>query len=305
VTVDGDRRAVAVTLARHLGLHTPGAAERIESAGETSGLRAALGDELGAGVSLLPDDPEPLIAQARDDIAAWEANGHRVLTVACDGYPDSLRTVHDRPAVVFIAGDVDLVRGPDAIAVVGTRRPSDDGLAAATDVATGLARAGCTVTSGLAAGIDAAAHRAAIAAGGRTVAVIGTGLKHAYPPGNAALQAQLARDHAVLSPFWPDSLPHADGFRRRNAVMSGLTLGTLIVEASARSGTRVQARFALAHGRPVFLLAPLLAQAWATELARRPGVHVVEGAAEALAIARRRLEAAPLSDTPPADARRE
>jgi DNA processing protein len=305
VSLDVDQRAAAVALARQLGLDGPRTAELIESAADTSGPLEMLRGELGAGASLLPEDPAPLLAQARDDIARWQANGQCVLTIVCDGYPGSLRTVHDRPALVFVAGDAELVRAPDAVAVVGTRHPSEDGLAAATEIATDLARAGCTVVSGLAAGIDAAAHRAAIAAGGRTVAVIGTGLEHAYPPINAALQAQLARDHAVLSPFWPGAPPHAARFRRRNAVMSGLSLGTMIVQASARSGTRVQARLALAHGRPVFLLAPLLAQGWAAELARRPGVHVVESAAEALAIARRRLDAAPLLDGAPGDPHRE
>ena len=135
---------------------------------------------------------------------------------------------------------------------------------------------GYTVVSGLAAGVDAAAHREALAAGGRTVAVIGTGLQHSYPPENAELQQQLAASSAVVSQFWPETEPSRAGFPMRNAVMSGLALGTAIVEASVTSGARIQARRALAHGRPVFLARALISQPWARELAARPGVHVYD-----------------------------
>ncbi|MGH2909000.1 MAG: DNA-processing protein DprA, partial [Solirubrobacteraceae bacterium] len=96
--------------------------------------------------------------------------------------------------------------------------------------------------------------------------------------------------------FWPDDGPSPERFRRRNAVMSGLGLGTVIVEASVRSGTRVQARLALAHGRPVFLRRALLAQPWAVELAQRPGVHVVDTAADVLEIVRPTLDHGPITD---------
>ena len=152
--------------------------------------------------------------------------------------------------------------------------------AAAGAIAEGLAGEGYVVVSGLAAGIDTAAHRAALEMGARTVAVIGTGLRDAYPPENAALQRRIAASGAVVSQFWPETAPARASFPMRNAVMSGFARGTVVVEASHRSGARLQTRLALAHGRPVFLLAPLLAQTWARELAQRPGVHVVTEAAE-------------------------
>lgn len=166
------------------------------------------------------------------------------------------------------------------MSLIGSRRASTAGLAAAERIAADLAHAGFTVVSGLASGIDTAAHRSALAAGGRTVAVIGTGLLHSYPPENAGLQQEIARRCAVVSQFWPETPPSRETFPERNAVMSGLTLGTVIIEASVRSGARVQARRALAHGRPVFLLQRLLDQPWAGELAARPGVHVVDEAAQ-------------------------
>jgi DNA processing protein len=240
----------------------------------------------GPQMSLLAEDAEPLVRQAEADVARWLAAGIEVLTVLDARYPENLRQVHDRPPVLFAAGALK----PDddwSISVVGSRQASADGLAAAERIAADLTRAGFTVVSGLASGIDTAAHRSALVAGGRTVAVIGTGLDHSYPPENAGLQREIAERYAVVSPFWPDTSPSRETFPMRNAVMSGLTLGTVIIEASVRSGARVQARHALAHGRPVFLLRRLLDQAWAAELAARPGVHVVDETARIVEIVER------------------
>ena len=239
---------------------------------------AVLREELthdGPQISLLSEDPEPVLRQAQADLARWIEAGAEVLTVLDPSYPRNLRQVHDRPPVLFIAGA--LQPGDDrSVSVIGSRRASANGLAAAERIAVDLVGAGFTVVSGLASGIDTAAHRSALAAGGRTLAVIGTGLEHRYPPENAGLQEQIAGQCAVVSQFWPETSPSRETFPLRNAVMSGLTLGTVIVEASVRSGARVQARRALAHGRPVFLAPALLDQPWAEELAARPGVHIVE-----------------------------
>ena len=286
-----DDRAAVVALVRRTGVDRAGVADRVE----TDGAHRALDDELtgaeGQGV-LLADDPESLIAAAAAQIRRWRETGLRVVTVLDEAYPVNLRGVHDRPALVLVAGDPAAVAA-DAVAIVGSRHASDAGRDRAAALAHGLVAAGCTVVSGLAAGIDTAAHRAALRAGGRTVAVIGTGHDHAYPPTNAELQARLVAEHAVVSPFWPETRPSRAGFRLRNGVMSGLSRGTVIVEASATSGTRVQARLALGHGRPVALLRSVLDRAWAVELARRPGVHVVDTADEVLAIL------APLHDAAP------
>ncbi len=228
----------------------------------------------GDQASLLPDEPEPLIESAESDIAEWQAKGLRLLGVLDGSYPCNLRRVHDRPPLIFVAGDL---KPEDArsVAVIGSRRASKCGLETTAEIAEHLVASGHTVISGLAAGVDTAAHTAALSLGGRTTAVIGTGLANAYPPENAWLQDQIARRGAVVSQFWPDSPPSRTSFPLRNAVMSGLSLGTVVVEGSARSGARIQARIALGHGRPVFLWGGLLEQAWARELATRPGVHVV------------------------------
>jgi DNA processing protein len=282
----GDRAAL-IALLRRTGLDARGIAERIE----LHGPRTELAEQLGAGTSLLPEDSGPAIAAAAAELVRWEHTGLRLLTVLDDDYPGNLRLVHDRPAALFAAGDLTLLGDPRAVAVVGSRRASPDGLRRAAGLASELAAAGYAVVSGLAVGIDAAAHRSALAAGGRTIAVIPTGHEHAYPPENASLQHELAATQAVLSPFWPQTRADAESFRRRNRVMSGLSRGTVIVEASPRSGTRVQARLALAHGRPVFLARALLAQAWAAELAARPNVHVIDRTADVLDVMERLQDA--------------
>jgi len=213
------------------------------------------------------------------EIAGWEAAGIELVTVLDRGYPENLRGVHDRPPLVFVAGRLEPGDARSA-AVVGTRRPSPAGVHAAIAIAEQLVEANYTVVSGLAAGIDTAVHTAALDSHGRTVAVIGTGLSRCYPPQNARLQHRIASECAVVSQFWPDAGPSRRSFPMRNAVISGLTLVTVVVEASPSSGSLIQARVALGQGRPVLLPDALLGQRWATELAAHPGAHVVRSPGE-------------------------
>ncbi|MFZ1993389.1 MAG: DNA-processing protein DprA [Solirubrobacteraceae bacterium] len=252
------------------------AVERAESALPVLERELAGGD---GQASLLPEDPAPLLSRAAAEIGAWERDGFHVLTVLDDGYPENLRTVHDRPPILFLSGRT-VAQDARAIAVVGARRASAASLEVSTRIADALARGGYLVVSGLAAGVDTAAHEAAMAAGARTMAVIGTGLRHSYPPENASLQRRIAAEGLVVSPFWPEAPPTRGSFPQRNAVMSGLALGTVVVEATFRSGARLQSRLALAHGRPVFLWRTLLDEPWAREIAQRPGVHVIDEPAQ-------------------------
>jgi DNA processing protein len=276
------RESAALVALLRLG-HRP-EREYVEAVEQAGGALAVLDQELAGGrgqASLLPEDPAPLLRQAATEIGAWHRDGFQLLTVLDTDYPENLRTVHDRPPILFVSGRL-TPADARSVAVIGSRRAGPAGLAAATGIADGLARAGYVVVSGLAAGIDTAAHEAALSAMGRTVAVIGTGLRHSYPPENAALQRRIAADGAVVSQFWPDAPPTRKSFPLRNAVMSGLALGTVVVEASFRSGARLQARLALAHGRPVFLWRALLDEPWAREAAQRPGVHVIEEPAQVM-----------------------
>jgi DNA processing protein len=270
--------------------------EYAELVEEHDGALAVLEDEFQrkapAQASLLeqaaPEEPalpmRELLDQARVELERWDASGMRLVTVLDRDYPPNLRAVHDRPPMVFIAGGL-TPADARGVAVVGARKATPDGVRTAQGIAEHLIASNYTVISGLAAGIDTAAHTSALTHGGRTVAVIGTGLARAYPPENAPLQRTIASRCAVISQFWPDAPPSRRSFPMRNAVMSGVALATVVVEASDTSGARMQARLAREQGRPVFLLASLLErQAWARDYAARPGTFVVSDAAEITAI---------------------
>ncbi len=214
-----------------------------------------------------------------------------MLSLSDPGYPDNLRVVDNRPPLLFVAGGL----SPDdrrAVAVIGTRQPSEHGRTLAHQTARSLALAGYTVISGLAAGIDAEAHRAVLqlrdegggerASTARTLAVLGTGLDRVYPAEHATLQAQIAQAGALVSQFWPDAPPTQSSFPARNALMSGLSLGSVIVEASERSGTRIQARHALAQGRRVVVMEPALGIDWARELVAQGGAVAARDPADVL-----------------------
>jgi DNA processing protein len=221
-----------------------------------------------------------LLSEARRDLEVWAAKGWRFLGVL-DDYPSRIREIHQAPPFLFAAGSV---RAEDpAIAVVGSRKASSHGRHIAASVAAALVDHGITVLSGLAEGIDSAAHRAALQSGGRTVAVIGTGLARSYPVANKILQREVSDAGLVLSQFWPDGPPQPHNFLMRNAVMSGYGRATLVVEAGEQSGTRAQARMAVEHGRAV-ILTDQVAQGneWAKRLIGRPSVYVASSADEVM-----------------------
>ena len=235
-------------------------------------------EESGSAQCILEEEHGLLAGQlleaAAGDVRRWTEQGISVITLLDPDYPANLHAVFDRPAVLFVRGRLE-PSDVRAVAVIGSRRASATGLGRARAVAEQLVEHGYTIVSGLAAGIDTAAHNIALERGGRTVAVIGTGLEHAYPSQNSALQRAVAAKGAVVSQFRPEVGPDRRNFPLRNAVMSGMALATVVVEAGHTSGARTQAMAALAHGRPILLARQLLDQQWARELAARPGVHVV------------------------------
>jgi DNA processing protein len=199
-----------------------------------------------------------------------------LVTVLDSNYPRTLRLVFNLPPFLFVKGQL-LEKDLRSVAVVGTRKPTSLGLQRAARMATLLSDAGVTVVSGLARGIDTAVHRATLERAGRTIAVIGTGITRCYPKENAALAEEIANLGAVVSQFWPSAPPASWSFPRRNITMSGIAQGTLVVEASATSGAKMQARLALQHGKKVFLLCSLVeAQEWAAKYATQRNVRVVD-----------------------------
>lgn len=189
---------------------------------------------------------------AADQALAWlEAPGHAVLVVGRAGYPSLLRATAAPPALLFVDGDPAVLSHPQ-IAVVGSRQATPRGRDIALEFAQGLATMGVTVTSGLARGIDGAAHRGALAGGGRTVAVLGCAIDRVYPTAHRALAEEIRGAGALISEFPFGTAPLPAHFPRRNRIVSGLALGTLVIEAALRSGSLSTALHALEQGREVF-----------------------------------------------------
>lgn len=211
------------------------------------------------------------------------ADGVTLVTVLDDAYPTNLRLVYNRPPFLFVRGELQL-EDERAIAVVGTRQASPAGREQAARLARELAGSGVTVLSGLALGIDTAAHEATLEAGGRALAVVGTGIRRVYPAGNRELADRIAKGGAIVSQFWPDAPPTRWSFPMRNVTMSGMGVGTVVVEASSTSGAKMQARLALEHGKRLFLVESLVMhEDWARRYADRPGATVVQSVDDVLA----------------------
>ena len=176
--------------------------------------------------------------------------GAEVITYDDDSYPVNLKEIHDPPIVLYLKG---VLKTQDVIslAIVGSRRASFYGLSQAEHFAGELAVRGITVISGMARGIDTSAHRGALKAGGRTLAVMGSGFSHPYPPENKDLMEEIAESGVVISEFSLSTPPLRANFPRRNRIISGLSLGVLVVEAARNSGALITADFALEQGREV------------------------------------------------------
>jgi DNA processing protein len=185
------------------------------------------------------------------ELERLDRGGVQVLTWDDAEYPPNLRQAYNAPPVLYVRGQVE-TRDEWAVAVVGTRRASVYGKEAARMVCTGLARAGVTVVSGLARGIDTVAHRTALEAGGRTLAVLGCGVDVVYPQQNAKLSAEIVERGALVSEYALGTRPDARNFPPRNRIISGLTLGTVVVEGDLGSGALITAGFAAEQGREVF-----------------------------------------------------
>lgn len=245
-----------------IALRTPGLGNlRIAKLHEHFGsLRAALDASRGAlRASGLPDAVCAELARSgrgliRPDLDWLEAAPDRhLLTLADPDYPPLLRRLDDAPSVLFVEGDLNALWRAQ-IAIVGSRNASRGGLGVAADFARHFARLGIVVTSGLAEGIDGAAHGACLDAGSATIAVCGTGLDRVYPERHRALARRIAAHGALVSDFPIGTPPLPEHFPRRNRIIAGLALGTLVVEASLKSGSLITARLAGECGRDVFAI---------------------------------------------------
>ncbi len=203
----------------------------------------------GAALSALLAGRDSISPEA--EMERLDRLGVRALTWHDDGYPPRLKEIYDRPPVLYVRGQLGAA-DEWAVAMVGTRRATVYGRQAAEELAGGLARSGITVVSGLARGIDAIGHRGALAAGGRSVAVLACGLDLVYPPEHLKLAQEIMERGALVSDYPLGTQPRSEHFPRRNRIMVGLSLGVLVVEGDLKSGALITARQALDENREVF-----------------------------------------------------
>jgi DNA processing protein len=231
--------------------------------------------------SFLTTPDEPAVSADLEWLAAQEIH---ILLCTDRDYPQLLRQIHAAPAVLYVQGSLAALNEPQ-LAMVGSRNPSAEGRRTAREFAAWFGRAGLTVTSGLARGIDAAAHAGALRCGGRTLAVCGTGLDRVYPPEHAGLAQRIAVHGALVSQIPPRTVPRREHFLRRNRIIAGLALGTLVVEAARSSGALATAHLAADAGREVLAIPGSIH----SPLSRGPhqlikgGAKLVEDAADVLA----------------------
>lgn len=238
-------------------------------------------------------------ADVENEMACCRANGIEILTERHKGYPRLLREIADPPGVLFVRGKL-LPRDGLAVAIVGTRHATQYGLRQAGLLAASLSRTGLTIVSGLARGIDAAAHRGALEAGGRTIAVLASGVLNIYPPEHAKLATEVAAQGALVSESPSRAEPLGGMFPQRNRLISGLALGVIVVEAGLRSGALITARHAAEQGREVFAV-PGRVDSRASQGCHRllrDGAVLVETADDVLEALGPLVEAVPSSEGP-------
>ncbi|MHB1056885.1 MAG: DNA-processing protein DprA [Rhodanobacter sp.] len=265
------------------GLGPGGLRQRLDAAG--GDIHAALARLRRHAASL--DQParawlaRPDEEQLAADLAWLAEPGHRLLRCTEADFPPQLENIPQPPAVLFVDGDASLLLYPQ-VAIVGARGASAAGLAHARAFALALAAAGFAITSGMADGIDGAAHTTALDTGAPTLAVVGTGPDRVYPRKHQALARRIAAHGALISEFPPGTPARADHFPRRNRIISGLALGTVVIEAGLRSGSLITARLAGEQGREVFALPGSIHNPLARGCHRliRDGARLVESAAE-------------------------
>lgn len=229
------------------------------------------------GDRLLKFDIDEAISQSFQEISELKKKGIEVATVLSPEYPPQLRQVHDNPPLLFLRGKID-PQDSKSVAVVGTRTPSAPAILFASNLAKKLGELKIPLVSGLARGIDSVAMKSSVDAGNRTIGVIGTGLDKYYPPENKELQDEIAQNYLLISQFEPQASPTKRSFPMRNVVMSGFSGVTVIVEAGEHSGTKIQSRAAIGHGRPLVITKAVATQThWGAELAasERANLRVV------------------------------
>ncbi|GGP12341.1 DNA-processing protein DprA [Oceanobacillus neutriphilus] len=209
-----------------------------------------------------------------------EIREYHIITLVDEYYPNMLNTIKDAPLVLYGAGNPDLLKKQPALSVIGTRNPSNEAFRKLNFAVTPLIDANWVIVSGMARGIDSMAHRLTLERGGNTIAVLGSGFHSIYPREHIPLYQQIAKDGLVLSEYPPDQPPQKYHFPERNRIISGLTMGTLVIEAMKKSGTMITVDQALDQGRDVFAVpgSPLLKQCTGCNELIQNGAKLIQSA---------------------------
>ncbi len=248
--------------------------------------RASRTELIGAG---LPGSVAQTLAsgctfeEAAEQQRCMMAAGAQMIVYTDPLYPDCLKEIYDAPILMFARGRTELLTRT-SLGIVGTRRPTTYGIAATERLSAELAASGLVITSGMARGIDTAAHRAALSAGGDTVAVFGSGVDHIYPAENRRLAEEISTRGLLLSEFPMGSPGHPQNFPQRNRIISGLSIGVLVVEGAQYSGSAITAQLALEQNREVFAVPGNITSkmSWAPNLLIKQGAKLVQSAEDVL-----------------------
>lgn len=302
-----EERSLWLRLTLTPGIGPAGARRLLEAFGLPEEIFAAGRARIGAALdprlasALLSDDEE---RDAQIDAALdWAGGEHNHLIALCDpAYPKALLQISDPPPLLYVLGALEALAG-DLFAIVGSRHATPGGAANARDFARALADEGLTICSGLARGIDAAAHRGGLEGRAGTVAVIGTGIDRVYPPANRPLAREIAAHGAIVSEFALGTGVQRANFPRRNRVIAGLSLGVLVVEAAPHSGSLITARHAAEYGREVMAVPGSIHSPVARGCHRliREGAKLVESADDVLAELRGQMRQSTVSTHQPTD----
>ena len=257
-----------------------GSAQAVADAGPTA-LRAVVDAGVATAMTLAPEGHDARLALTRAWLAAEPTRS--VMTLGDAGYPAALLQTPDPPLILYLQGRAELLAMP-SLAIVGSRNPTPQGEDNARALAAHFSRAGWAVVSGLAAGIDGAAHEGALQGAGSTLAVVGTGLDRVYPARHKALAHRIAEAGLLVSEFPLETPPLAQHFPQRNRIIAGLARGTLVVEAALQSGSLITARLAAEYGREVFAVPGSIhsPQSRGSHALLREGAKLVESAADVL-----------------------
>ncbi len=241
----------------------------------TAGLPGSVAQTIASGCSY---------EEAADQAERVKRAGAVLVTIQDPDYPEQLKQIYDPPLVLFARGRTELL-ARKSLGVVGTRRPTPYGIAATERLTSELARTGLVITSGMARGIDTAAHRAALSVGGDTIAVFGSGVDHIYPAENRRLSDDIATNGLLLSEFPMGSPGHPQNFPVRNRIISGLSVGVLLVEGAQYSGSAITAQLAMEQGREVFAVPGNITSklSWTPNLLIKQGAKLVQTAEDVLA----------------------